>query len=205
MPGSGGVPDSGGMPGSGGVPDSGGDLGSGGGPGRGGDLGSGGVSGNGGISGSGGTIPGPADVRADVPEDKPAGSDGSDGSDSADGPEKADVSDTPAACSGVADSHICWYLGRSGDSCATTCATHGGTAAQAASHVGNASQGGSADECARLFGLLGATGSVLTGTRSDGQGLGCCALPGMHVYLTSPPYSDSAKYGGIQVVCGCVR
>jgi hypothetical protein len=179
-----------GLAGSGGESGSGGDLGRGGAFGSGGELGSGDVSGNGGTSGHWDSSVDLADVPIDLPQD---------------GPDRTDAVDMAASCAGVADSQICWYLGKSGDSCAMTCASHGGTAARAASHIGVASQGGSPEECGRLFGLLGVSGPVVSGTRSDAVGVGCFTLLGLHVYLTAPPYADSARYSGAQIVCGCVR
>jgi hypothetical protein len=109
-------------------------------------------------------------------------------------------------CAGVLDSEICWYYGAIGESCATTCATHGGPSPQAASHVGIASQGGSLTECTRLLGLLGMTGTVNSGTRSDGQGVGCHVFTGpAYWWLSSPAYSDTARLSNVRIVCGCVQ
>ena len=85
---------------------------------------------------------------------------------------------TSTGGAGIRDAGICWYFGELGASCAATCTDHGGPSPQAASHVGIESQGGSLDECIRLLGLLGMTGTVYSGSRSDGQGLGCHVIPG---------------------------
>jgi hypothetical protein len=114
-----------------------------------------------------------------------------------------DVREPPPRCGGVSDSQICWYLGKSGESCATTCATRGGSSPQAAAHVGNGSQGGSAQECSRLLSLLGISGSVLSATADEG--VGCAVALGLHWYVTSPAYSDNARLASVQVVCGCLR
>jgi hypothetical protein len=71
--------------------------------------------------------------------------------------------------------------------------------------VGVASQGGGPSECGRLLGLLGQPGGVTSGTRSDGMGLGCVSAAGLLVWLSSPPYSDSAEAVSIQRVCGCLE
>jgi hypothetical protein len=111
-----------------------------------------------------------------------------------------------AGCAGVLDSGICWYYGALGASCATTCATHGGSSPQAPSHVGVASQGGSLSECTRLLGLLGMTGTVNSGTRSDGQGVGCHVFTGpAYWWLSSPAYSATARDSNVRIVCGCVQ
>jgi hypothetical protein len=110
------------------------------------------------------------------------------------------------ACAGVLDSGICWYQGGPGASCATTCSTHGGPSPQAASHVGIASQGGSSNECTRILGLLGMTGTVTSGTRSVGEGVGCHVFPGpAYWWLSSPAYSDTASLPNVRIVCGCAR
>jgi hypothetical protein len=109
-------------------------------------------------------------------------------------------------CAGILDSGICWYYGGLSASCATTCATHGGSSPQAPSHVGIASQGGSLSECTRLLGLLGMTGTVNSGTRSDGQGVGCHVFSGAAFWwLSSPAYSETASLSNVRIVCGCVQ
>jgi collagen type III alpha len=189
-PGTGGVSGYGGTGGTADVSDgAAGGAGMGGQPGAGGTGGASGLGGSqagtGGTTGSGGTGAAPADASPD--------------------------SVTPGAdtasfrCDGAERSGICWYLGNPGDSCATTCAFHGGNSPEAASHVGVTSQGGSASECGRLLGLLGLPGTVQTGTRSDGIGLGCVVALGLHIWLSSPPYSDSARFANIQLVCGCLE
>jgi hypothetical protein len=113
---------------------------------------------------------------------------------------------SPGGCAGMLDSGICWYYGALGASCATTCATHGGSSPQTPSHVGIASQGGSVAECTRLLGLLGITGTVNSGTRSDGQGVGCHVFPAAQSWwLSSPAYSETASLTNVRIVCGCVQ
>jgi hypothetical protein len=189
----GGEPNTGGVSGQGGIGgladagiDAAGSASMGGQSGAGGTSGLGGsLGGAGGTTGSGGTGGAPADAS---PDSVAAGADAA-----------------SFRCDGVERSGICWYLGNPGDSCATTCASHGGNSPEAASHVGVASQGGSASECGRLLGLLGLPGTVQTGTRSDGIGLGCVVALGLHIWLSSPPYSDSARFANIQLVCGCLE
>ena len=147
--------------------------------------GSGGGKGSGGAIGSGGATTLDADLHpADV---------------------ASDVRDPSPECNGVADSKICWYVGRAGDSCATSCASHGGTSSQAASHVGNATQGGSAQECSRLLSVLGLSGPLISTARAEDEGVGCAVALGLHWYVTSPAYSDVAKIASVQLVCGCLR
>jgi hypothetical protein len=201
--GNGGVGDEGtggsiGSGGSGGVTTS--DVNSAGGVGEGGQSGASGAEGLGGALGSGGAIGGAGgDISGSGGATGPLGSGGSpsDARPNPDGPDRR--------CEGVDDSSICWYLGREGESCASTCASHGGCSPQAASHVGVTSQGGSSRECSRLFGLLGMSGPMLSGTRSDGMGLGCVLAEGLHIWLSSPPYSDTAQAAKIQLVCGCLE
>lgn len=161
--------------------------GSGGARGTGGVVGSGGARGTGGVAGGGGATGLPMD----------AGSSGTDAI--------PDVSDPLPRCGGVADSEICWYLGRAGDSCVTSCAGHGGTSSLTASHIGNAAQGGSAQECGRLLSLLDGSGTVLSTSRSEDEGVGCVVALGLHWYITSPAYSDSARITGVERLCGCLR
>lgn len=171
--------------GTGGSVGTGGVVGSGGTVRTGGVLGRGGIVGTGGVVGSGGAI----SVRPDA-ELKPADA-------------LVDVGEP--ACGGVADAQICWYLAKSGESCATFCAFHGGASPQAASHVGIASQGGSAQECGRLLSLLGTSGTVFSISRSDGEGAGCGVALGIHWYVMSPAYSENARVSNAQLVCGCLR
>jgi hypothetical protein len=161
----------------------GGATGMGGAVGSGGAAGGGGNRGSGGIRGSGGSVT-IRDASTDAPEVR---------------------WDAPRPCVGVADSGICWYLGRAGDSCANACANHGGTASQAASHIGTSAQGGSLTECARLLSLLGIRASVAEGTRSDGLGLGCHLFGSDRWWLTSPAYTDTSRDAVAQIVCGCVQ
>ncbi len=185
--GSGGARGTGGVVGSGGARGTGGVVGSGGARGTGGVVGSGGARGTGGVAGGGGATGLPMD----------AGSSGTDAI--------PDVSDPLPRCGGVADSEICWYLGRAGDSCVTSCAGHGGTSSLTASHIGNAAQGGSAQECGRLLSLLDGSGTVLSTSRSEDEGVGCVVALGLHWYITSPAYSDSARITGVERLCGCLR
>jgi len=173
--------------GAGGGDGTGGDRGSGGGSGgvtgtggSGGSTGAGGKPGAGGMTGSGGTVTMP-DAASDARRD------------------------APRPCAGVADSEICWYLGRAGDSCANACANHGGTSAQAPSHIGTPAQGGSLSECSRLLSLLGIQTQVTSGTRSDGLGFGCHLFGSEPWWLTSPAYSDTVKNPVVQFVCGCLQ
>jgi len=118
----------------------------------------------------------------------------------------ADAADVPRGCRGVADSGICWYLARSSESCASTCAAHGGTSPAAAGHVGTASQGGVARECYRLLDLVTSPGLEVTDSRSGDDGLGCyVSLLGLHVWLSSPSYDPSATLLGAQPLCGCME
>jgi hypothetical protein len=112
------------------------------------------------------------------------------------------------ACSGPNHGGVCWYLGALGSSCRQVCASHGDVAPDLATYVGTSSQGGSADKCALLLGLLGLSPNPTSGSRSDGLGLGC------HVYqsqppslwwLTSPNFSVTASYTTVRVVCGCTQ
>ncbi len=164
----------------------------------GGAPGSGGIAGTGGAGGAAGTVGGGAAGGGGRPGTGGGGTDGG----------LADTRPAPDSsldCAGVLDSRICWYLGRAGESCTTTCATHGGTSADAAGHVGTAAQGGSEEECGRILNLLGQEGILLSGTRSDGKGLGCFAALGARWWLSSPPYTDNVMYESVQIVCGCVR
>lgn len=145
--------------------------------------------GTGGMTGTGGTGGGSEVPPRDAGPDAPA----------------APPDTAPLRCTGILDSGICWYLGKSGDSCARTCVSHGGTSPQAASHVGISSQGGSLSECRRLLGLLGVQGTVLSATRSDDTGLGCLTTLGLCVWLSSPAYSDSSALTNAQLVCGCLQ
>ena len=56
-----------------------------------------------------------------------------------------------------------------------TCANRGGMSPQAASYVGVTSQGGSQAACQAIVNALGLIGTVQSGLRFDGQGLGCKA------------------------------
>jgi hypothetical protein len=165
--------------------------------------------GPGGAGGSGGAVGGQVAGGA-ITSERP-GSGGIGGGTPSGGTRGPDASSSRGSttalsrCEGVDSSRICWYLGAAGDSCVTTCASHGGNSPQTPSHVGIASQGGSASECGRLLGLLGQSGTVYPGTRADAEGLGCVLALGYHVWLTSPAYSDNAKYAGIQSVCGCLE
>jgi hypothetical protein len=52
------------------------------------------------------------------------------------------------------------------------------------------------------------TGTVYSGTRSDGQGVGCHVYPGAadpYFWLSSPAYSDTASLSNVRIVCGCVQ
>ncbi len=108
---------------------------------------------------------------------------------------------------GKLDSGICWYCGSPGASCAETCKSHGGVSSQAPSHVGTPAQGGSVAECARLLGLFGVTGPLLSLSRRDGAGVGChmFSVSGADVifWLTSPDYRDTAGLSGARILCGC--
>jgi len=113
------------------------------------------------------------------------------------------------AAEGQRDSGICWYYGASGVSCSTTCAAHGGVSSSTAAHVGSPAQGGSLAECTRLMRLLGLGGSVNSGTRSDGVGLGCHDFPSAtssyYYWLSSPDFSNNAKMVQVRIVCGCMQ
>ena len=50
------------------------------------------------------------------------------------------------------------------------------------------------------------TGTVSSGSRFDGQGLGCHVIPGdldPYFWLSSPAYSDTASLSNARIVCGC--
>jgi len=109
-------------------------------------------------------------------------------------------------CAGEAYGGVCWYLGATGANCQKVCANHGQVAPEAASFVGTTAQGGSATECKTLFGLLGTTGNVQTGSRPDGLGLGCHLVQNNALWwLSSPNFSESAGTGNTRVVCGCTK
>jgi hypothetical protein len=110
----------------------------------------------------------------------------------------------------VLDNGICWYLGLLGASCNETCTDHGGVAADAASYVGTEAQGGSAEQCASLLGLLGIDGDVSTGHRNDtdGLGLGCHVFPDYtphNWWLEAPDFDTGDSHSDVRIVCGCLE
>lgn len=109
------------------------------------------------------------------------------------------------SCMGVSYQSVCWYLGSTGASCQAICSTHGQVAANIASFVGTAAQGGSLTECAAVLSRLGISQAPNSGTRSDGNGLGCHLFGGVPWWLSSPAFSASASDPSTRIACGCTR
>ena len=144
------------------------------------------------------------DVDSDGDTDADGDSDSDTDSDSdADTDDDSD-SDTAADCGddGVLRFGICWYLGAFGESCNTTCASHGGYASATPEYVGTTSQGGSIEECGELFSALGFTPAVTSGTNYLGYG---CHLwqPSVQWWLTGPDFDPDAAATGARIICGC--
>ncbi len=108
-------------------------------------------------------------------------------------------------CEGVTHRGACWYLGELGQSCDEVCEEHGGYSERTASSVGTEAQGGSVETCATVLDVLGWPGEVESGSRSDGQGLGC------HVFgtdlalwwLRSPDLDAAALHEKAMRACIC--
>lgn len=116
--------------------------------------------------------------------------------------EEEPVSPEPR-CAGAELFGVCWYLGREGESCAQTCAEHGGTDGLASEHVGIASQGGSREDCVLILNALGQRYRVRS-TEHD-VGVGCHVPVGGEDphWLSSPPFRATAYLRNARIACGC--
>ena len=107
-------------------------------------------------------------------------------------------------CSGNPYMGICWYLAAPGVSCNEMCAAHGGYLPSATKYVGTPAQGGDRSQCAAILQAFGYPGTVQSGTRSDGRGLGCHRFSGTDLWwLSSPDFDPADSYPSAEVVCGC--
>jgi hypothetical protein len=113
-------------------------------------------------------------------------------------------------CGGARALELCWYLGNAGASCEQTCSGKGGYDARATALLGTTAQGGNLGACAQVLATLGYTGSVTSGFRSDGIGLGC------HLWETDgwwdgwwlvsmPDFDPRANIPVASIACACVR
>lgn len=107
-----------------------------------------------------------------------------------------------AACAGVLNWGLCWYLGPRGSSCDATCAAHGGLDAGAEAYVGITAQGGSVTECSELLRLLGVNARTSVASRND-VGLGCHLYDNDPYWLDDPAFATDAHVREARIVCAC--
>lgn len=113
------------------------------------------------------------------------------------------------ACSGSSALELCWYLGRSGESCSEVCEAHGGFDDRSLSRVGTSWQGGSSDDCAVVLGALGLQGTVYAAARYDLRGLGCHRWDDRVAYWIASPalarFGPEARAPLAEIACACAR
>src|SRR5688572_1192862 len=88
------------------------------------------------------------------------------------GPADGGVDAGGRACAGTLLDDVCWYLSAVNQSCNQTCSTRGGFDSASLAFIGTTQQGGSVEQCARVFDVLLGAGAVQAGTRTD-AGAGC--------------------------------
>ena len=113
--------------------------------------------------------------------------------------------DSDAICKeGVAYENLCWFVGNMGEGCVETCTEHGGDDETAASVIGSPEQRGTWTACRDIVRLLGISGEVAAGYRTDGAGLGCHIWDDGEIWwLYSPVYDPNATVANARRVCGC--
>jgi hypothetical protein len=114
------------------------------------------------------------------------------------------IEDTGPACGGTLLFGLCWYLTPTEISCNQHCADRGGYNAETASHVGTSGQGGSVDDCEDILNALGHSGSVSSGSRTDGNGYGCHIWSDNNAWwLSSPDFDPSDSSSNVTIACAC--
>ncbi|MEM7676861.1 MAG: hypothetical protein AAF449_12730, partial [Myxococcota bacterium] len=108
------------------------------------------------------------------------------------------VSQTEVGCNGLWAEGRCWSIGEPGWSCNLTCEDRQGAIPD--------SRSGEEDPqtCERVFNQLGAPGSIVGVTRTDGKGLGCHRWRNGQLYwLSSPDFDAKDRSSRAERLCGC--
>jgi hypothetical protein len=105
---------------------------------------------------------------------------------------------------GVWYQNLCWFLGEFYESCIDVCTGRGGYDETAASIIGTPDQNGTWAACRDIVRLMGYTGEVAAGYRSEGPGLGCHIWDNGEIWwLYSPDFDPASSISSASMVCGC--